>query len=241
MPSLAPHPIGAEVPTLFTDPRPFTYRDGELCCDNVPLAHLAKEHGSPLYIYSAAHIRHRFSLFNEAFSDQRHKVCFAVKANSSLAILRMLAKLGAGFDIVSGGELERVRLADESALKDVVFSGCGKQVWEIDAALEANILLFNVESEEELSLLEQRARNLGRRVRFALRVNPNVSASTHSYISTGLREHKFGVDIEKARDIYRAAGLSEWLDPAGVSVHIGSQILDVHAFSDAIRLVARLV
>ena len=158
-----------------------------------------RQHGTPLYVYSAEQIRHRFGLFQQAFAGRPFTVCYAVKANSALAILRMLAELGAGFDIVSGGELERVRRANKKALKRVVFSGVGKQVWEIDAALMAGILMFNVESEAELVLLAARAELLGIRARFALRVNPDVFADTHPYISTGLREHKFGIDIGLAR------------------------------------------
>jgi diaminopimelate decarboxylase len=164
-----------------------------------------------------------------------------VKANSALAILRLLAEMGAGFDIVSGGELERVRRADKKALKRVVFSGVGKQIWEIDAALLAGILMFNVESEAELALLASRAELLGMRARFALRVNPDVFAETHPYISTGLREHKFGIDIGLARGIYRKAAGSKWLDPVGVSVHIGSQIRAVEPFAAALARVVGLV
>jgi len=194
-----------------------------------------------LYVYSARQIRERLQLFQEAFSSTASTVCFAVKSNSSLAILRLLAQSGAGFDIVSGGELERVRRADKAALKRVVFSGAGKQVWEIDAALKAGILLFNVESEAELELLAQRAEAAGVRARFALRVNPDVFADTHPYISTGLREHKFGIDIGLARAIYRKAAKSKWLEPAGVSVHIGSQIRTVDPFAAAVKRVADLV
>jgi diaminopimelate decarboxylase len=221
--------------------RPFHYRGRVLQCDGVSLAVLAGQYGTPLYVYSAAQIRHRFSLFQETFAGRPLTVCYAVKANSALAILRMLAGLGAGFDIVSGGELERVRRADKAALKRVVFSGVGKQVWEIDAALKAGILLFNVESEAELALLALRAEALGIRARFALRVNPDVFADTHPYISTGLREHKFGIDIGLARGIYRKAKKSKWLDAAGVSVHIGSQIRAVEPFAAALARVASLV
>jgi diaminopimelate decarboxylase len=164
-----------------------------------------------------------------------------VKSNSALAILRLLAEAGAGFDIVSGGELERVRRANKASLKRVVFSGAGKQVWEIDAALRADILLFNVESEGELELLAERAQAAGVRARFALRVNPDVFADTHPYISTGLREHKFGIDIGLARAIYRKAAKSQWLDAAGVSVHIGSQIRAVEPFAAAVERVVALV
>ncbi len=227
------------------DARPFHYRNRGLQCDGVSLAALAEQHGTPLYVYSAEQVRHRFALFQRAFAGRPVTVCFAVKSNSSLAILRMLAGLGAGFDIVSGGELERVRRAcgreNKSALKGVVFSGVGKQVWEIDAALKAGILMFNVESEAELSLLAERAGALGIRARYALRVNPDVFAETHPYISTGLREHKFGIDIGAARAIYRKAQRSQWLDAAGVSVHIGSQIRAVEPFAAALGRVAGLV
>ena len=199
---------------------------------------MAEAHGTPLYVYSAEQIRYRFGLFQAAFAGREATVCYAVKANSSLAILRMLAELGAGFDIVSGGELERVRRADrKAALERVVFSGAGKQEWEIDAALKAGILMFNVESEAELGLLAARAEALGVRARFALRVNPDVFAETHPYISTGLGSHKFGVEIGLARAIYRRAARSKWLDAAGVSVHIGSQIRAVEPFAAALERV----
>ena len=225
--------------------RPFHYRGRLLCCDGVSLEDLATEYGTPLYVYSAEQIRYRFGLFQAAFAGREATVCYAVKANSSLAILRMLAELGAGFDIVSGGELERVRRAsgqkNKAALGRVVFSGAGKQEWEIDSALKAGILLFNVESEAELELLAARAEALGVRARFALRVNPDVFAETHPYISTGLGSHKFGVEIGKAREIYRRAARSKWLDAAGVSVHIGSQIRAVEPFRAALERVAGLV
>ena len=232
---------GKGAAALTVAARPFHYRGRGLRCDGVSLAELAETHGTPLYVYSAGQIRHRFGLFQEAFAGREATVCYAVKANSSLAILRLLAELGAGFDIVSGGELERVRRADKAALKRVVFSGAGKQVWEIDAALKAGILLFNVESEAELELLAERAEALGVRARFALRVNPDVFAETHPYISTGLGSHKFGVEIGLARAIYRRAARSHWLDAAGVSVHIGSQIRSVEPFAAALERVAGLV
>lgn len=221
--------------------RPFVYRNRTLHCDGVDLSALAAQQGTPLYVYSAHQISHRFQLFEAAFAGRAHTICYAVKANSSLAILRLLARQGAGFDIVSGGELERVRKADKAALGRVVFSGVGKQVWEIDAALKAEILLFNVESEAELSLLAERTEALGKRARFALRVNPDVFAETHPYISTGLSEHKFGIDIKAARAIYRKAAKSKWLDAAGVSVHIGSQIRKVDPFAAALARVTGLI
>ena len=225
----------------YLSPRPFSYRNRSLHCDEANLSTLAAEHGTPLYVYSAQQISHRFQLFEAAFANRPHTICYAVKANSSLAILRLLAKQGAGFDIVSGGELERVRKAHKPALKKIVFSGVGKQAWEIDAALQADILQFNVESEDELHLLAARAEALGKRARFALRVNPDVFAETHPYISTGLSEHKFGIDIKAARAIYRKAAKSKWLDPAGVSVHIGSQIRKVDPFAAALARVTSLI
>jgi diaminopimelate decarboxylase len=234
-----------KIATPSASPRPFVYRNRTLHCDKANLTALASEYGTPLYVYSAEQITHRLQLFEQAFTHgpeaRPHTVCYAVKANSSLAILRLLAEQGAGFDIVSGGELERVRQAHKPALKKVVFSGVGKQLWEIDAALRANILLFNVESEAELDLLAARAQTLGKVARFALRVNPDVFAETHPYISTGLSEHKFGIDIKAARAIYRAAKKSKWLDAAGVSVHIGSQIRKVEPFSAALTRVTSLI
>jgi len=227
--------------TDIVGPRPFHYSGRELYCDGVSLKALAEEFGTPLYVYSAQQIRHRFGLFQQALAGRDATACYAVKANSSLAILRLLAGLGAGFDIVSGGELERVRRADKTALKRVVFSGAGKQVWEIDAALKSGILIFNVESEAELKLLAERAEFLGIKARFALRVNPDVFAETHPYISTGLGSHKFGVEIGRARAIYRKTLGSKWLDAAGVSVHIGSQIRTVAPFSAALTRVLSLV
>jgi diaminopimelate decarboxylase len=221
--------------------RPFAYRNRTLHCDEASLSGLADQYGTPLYVYSARQISHRFQLFETAFANRPHTICYAVKANSSLAIMRLLAQKGAGFDIVSGGELERVRKAHKPALKKVVFSGVGKQIWEIDAALKANILLFNVESETELHLLAARAEALNVRARFALRVNPDVFAETHPYISTGLSEHKFGIDINAARAIYSKAAKSKWLDPAGVSVHIGSQIRKVDPFAAALTRVTSLI
>ena len=232
-----------KIDTPQQNPRPFAYRNRTLHCDGADLTTLAGKYGTPLYVYSAAQITERFQLFQRAFTHEArpHTICYAVKANSSLAILRLLATQGAGFDIVSGGELERVRKAHKPALKKVVFSGVGKQQWEIDAALRANILLFNVESEAELHLLAARAETLGKVARFALRVNPDVFAETHPYISTGLSEHKFGIDIKAARAIYRAAKKSKSLDPAGVSVHIGSQIRKVDPFAAALARVTSLI
>ena len=211
-----------------------------LFCDGVSLETLAKQYGTPLYVYSANQIIERLSLFQHALAGREHLVCYAVKANSSLAILKLLADHGAGFDVVSGGELERVIAAAPQAVGRVVFSGVGKTVPEIDRALAVGILEFNVESEAELRLLANRARKFKRRVRFALRVNPDVFAETHPYISTGLREHKFGIDIRKAAEIYRAAARNKWLEPHGISVHIGSQIRSAAPFGAAMERVNKL-
>ncbi len=224
--------------------RPFQYggaQSRDLLCDRVPLARLAKEYGTPLYVYSATTIRQRVRLFAEAFAGLRHTICYSVKANSNLSILRLLADLGTGFDIVSGGELERVRQAAKPSLRRVVFSGVGKTAPEIDTALAANILVFNVESAAELDLLEQRARHLGKRAPVALRVNPDVFAETHPYISTGMSEHKFGVEMRAANALYSQAARSKFLAPIGVSVHIGSQIRSAEPFGQALRRVGELV
>lgn len=186
-------------------------------------------------------MRERFRAFDAAFKTIPHTVCYSVKANSNLSILRLLSELGAGFDVVSGGELERVRRVDRGALANVVFSGVGKTVGEIDAAVRAGILLFNVESEGELDLLAVRAARLLKPARIALRVNPHVSAETHPYISTGLREHKFGVPIEDAPALYQRAAREKFLQVAGVSVHIGSQITTLEPFALTMERLAELV
>ncbi len=221
--------------------RPFAYRKRALHCDGVPLSVLAAEYGTPLYVYSEAHMLDRLRLFQEAFAAVPHTICYAVKANSSLAILKTLAEHGAGFDIVSGGELARVLKVAKPAARKTVFAGVGKQVPEIDAALKAKILLFNVESHQELDLIAARAEALGTPAPFSLRVNPDVFAETHPYISTGLSAHKFGIDIKAARALYRKAAKSKWLIPRGASVHIGSQIRAVDPFGAALARVRELV
>ena len=212
-----------------------------LHCGKVSLESLAKRHGTPLYVYSADQIIERLKLFQEALAGREHLICYAVKANSALAILKLLADHGAGFDIVSGGELERVLAAAPEAVGRVVFSGTGKTAAEIDRALTAGILEFHVESEAELELLATRAAKLKRKARFALRVNPDVFAETHPYISTGLREHKFGIDIKKALKIYKSAVGNRWIKPHGVSVHIGSQICSAAPFGEAMKRVRKLL
>jgi diaminopimelate decarboxylase len=212
-----------------------------LHCERVSLAKLANQFGTPLYVYSASAIRDRYAIFDRAFNGIPHTVCYSVKANSNLSILRLLAKAGCGFDVVSGGELERVLVADHKAAGKVVFSGVGKTAEEMNAALKAGILLFNVESESEMSVLAECAARLRRTAPMALRVNPDVAAETHPYISTGLHKHKFGVPIGEARSLYAKAAATGQLKVTGVSAHIGSQITDVGPFTEAMSRLADLV
>jgi diaminopimelate decarboxylase len=223
--------------------RPFRVTAGgsSLSCGSVLLPRVAKRYGTPLYVYSADKIAERAEMFITAFHPLRPLICYSVKANSALAILRLIDRQGGGFDIVSGGELERVLTLGKEAAQRVVFSGVGKTAAEMDLALRYGILIFNVESEAEIELLAQRAARQQVRARIALRVNPDVFAETHPYISTGLREHKFGIDIRKARGVYRGAAKSRYLDPCGVSVHIGSQIRSAEPFGAAISRVVDLV
>ncbi len=217
---------------------------GEWSCGSVSLTALAEEFGTPLYVYAADQIVQRVEFFRDAFRSQPHTLCYAVKANSSLALLRLLAQRGCGFDVVSGGELERVRVAtsgDAQVLRRVVFSGVGKTAQEMDAALRAGIGVFNVESEQELALLAARAEIFGAPAEFGLRVNPDVFAETHPYISTGLSAHKFGVSIAQARGIYAEAARSPWLKAVSVSVHIGSQIRQAEPFGAALSRVVALI
>lgn len=218
-------------------------RDGSLVLhsEEILLPKLAEKYGTPLYVYSARMIEERYRDFDGAFGDVPHTVCYSVKANSNLSILRMLARRGSGFDIVSGGELERVLAADRKAAKRIVFSGVGKTREELTAALKAGILLFNVESESELWALAECAGRLRKTAPLALRVNPDVAAETHPYISTGLHKHKFGIPIRDARALYAKASGTRYLKAKGVSVHIGSQITDAAPFGEAMARVADLV
>jgi diaminopimelate decarboxylase len=222
-------------------PPAFVYRGDVLHCERGPLPEMAEKYGTPLYVYSATAIRERYRAFERAFRGVPHTVCYSVKANSNLTLLKMLAKLGCGFDVVSGGELQRVLRAAKSAAKRVVFSGVGKTAAEMDAALRAGILMFNLESESELAALADRAARLKKKARVALRVNPDVPAETHPYISTGLHKHKFGVPVAAAPALYADAARQSWLEVAGVSVHIGSQITSVDPFGEAMQRVADLV
>jgi diaminopimelate decarboxylase len=222
-------------PVMSIRPPAFTYKNNALHCERIPVQKLAEKYGTPLYVYSASAIRERYRILDGAFRGVPHTICYSVKANSNLSVLRLLGRLGAGFDIVSGGELERVRAAQRSALKNVVFSGVGKTADELRSALRSRILLFNVESEGELELLGACAAELRRQANVALRVNPDVPAETHPYISTGLREHKFGVPMAAAPELYRRAASYKYLRVAGVSLHIGSQITDVAPFRLAVE------
>ena len=192
-------------------PPAFSYRkvkrsdsSSSLHCDDLSLANLADRFGTPLYVYSASAIRERMRAFDHAFRKVPHTVCYSVKANSNLSILRLLARMGCGFDVVSGGELERVLRVSQRAAKKVVFSGVGKTPDEMRAALKADVLLFNVESEAELYALAECAARAKKKARIALRVNPDVPAETHPYISTGLHQHKFGIPIDEARETIHA-------------------------------------
>ena len=219
------------------------YRDQTLYLEELPLADIARREGTPSYVYSRAAILDRFQAYQRAFGDVPHKVCYAVKANSNLSILRLLGEAGAGFDIVSGGELFRALNAGADP-GTIIFSGVGKTSQEIDYALEHHIKSFNCESEPELALIDSLAARRGIQARVALRVNPDVDAATHPYISTGLRDHKFGIDIVDAEAIYERARALPNLSLEGVSCHIGSQITDIapmlEVFDKMIALATRL-
>ena len=214
----------------------FEYRNGEMFAEAVPLKQIAREVGTPAYVYSLATLKRHFKVFNEAFAGVRHIVCFSVKANSNLALLRAFAKEGSGFDIVSGGELFRV-LKVGADPKKIVFSGVGKKKEEIEYALNSGILIFNVESEQELLVLNEIASAIGKRAPISLRVNPDVDAQTHPYISTGMKKAKFGVDIKKSLDTYRKAISLKNVEVVGVDCHIGSQLTLITPFVDALAKV----
>jgi diaminopimelate decarboxylase len=216
------------------------YRDGALYLEQVALSEVAARAATPVYVYSSADILKNFRAYDAAFGDAPHSVCYAVKANSNLAILRLLAEAGAGFDIVSGGELHRVLKAGGDAAK-VVFSGVGKTAAEIEQALDAGIFLFNAESEPELALIDALAHRRGVKARVAVRVNPDVDAATHAYISTGRLAHKFGIDIGEAEAVYERARELKNLSIEGVSCHIGSQLLDFAPLIEALDRVLGLI
>ncbi len=218
----------------------FEYRNGELYAEDVPLREIAERHGTPCYVYSRATLERHWHAFDQAFAGHPHLVCFAVKANSNLAVLQTLARLGSGFDIVSGGELERVIAAGGDPGK-VLFSGVGKTADEMRRALTLGIRCFNVESEAELERLDRIAGECGRQAPVALRVNPDVDAGTHPYISTGLKENKFGIEIGEALRIYRRAQAMPNIRITGIDCHIGSQLTELAPFLDALDRVLALV
>ena len=218
----------------------FNYNENQLCAEECSVAELAKTHGTPLYIYSRATIERHWHAFDQAAGDRPHLVCYAVKANSNLAVLNVMARLGSGFDIVSKGELARVLQAGGDASK-VVFSGVGKKSAEIAYALEQGIHCFNVESEAELDRIQAVAKQLNQKAPISLRVNPDVDAGTHPYISTGLKENKFGVSIDDAYKIYAKAAAYSHIDVKGIDSHIGSQLTEIKPFLDALDRVLLLV
>ncbi|MEN9896409.1 MAG: diaminopimelate decarboxylase [Pseudomonadota bacterium] len=218
----------------------FTYRDNQLFAENVAIDAIVKQHGSPCYIYSRATLERHWNAFNDAFGSQAHLICYAVKANSNLGVLNVLARLGSGFDIVSIGELERVLQAGGEA-KKVVFSGVGKREDEIRAALKMGIRCFNIEVLGELERINEVAGELGMKAPVSFRVNPDVDAQTHPYISTGLKENKFGIAIEDALEAYQTAAALPNIDVVGVDCHIGSQLTQTRPFLDALDKVLLLI
>lgn len=218
----------------------FEYKQGKLYCEDVAVETLAEVYGTPLFIYSRATLERHWHAFDNALAGHDHLVCYAVKANSSLAVLNLLARLGSGFDIVSGGELQRVLQAGGEASR-IVFSGVGKQADEIEAALSADILCFNVESEQELDRIDEIAGAMGKRARVSFRVNPDVDARTHPYISTGLKDNKFGVAFGDAEAVYlKAFGLAN-IEIIGMDCHIGSQLTDMAPYIDAFDRLLELI
>lgn len=217
----------------------FEYRNGELCAEQVSLHDIATQYGTPCYVYSRATLERHWHAFDDAFGSHPHLVCFAVKANSNIGVLNLLARLGSGFDIVSVGELERVLAAGGDPGK-VLFSGVGKRRDEMRRALEVGIRCFNVESAQELERLNEVAGEVGRPAPVSLRVNPDVDARTHPYISTGLKENKFGVAIDEALALYRRAVELPNLDVSGIDCHIGSQLTETAPFLDALERVLAL-
>lgn len=232
----APFPA---LPELAGQPY-FQYRNNVLYAEDVPLDHLAGQLGTPLYVYSRAALKAAWGSYRSAIGQRPVLVCYGMKANSTLAVLKEFARLGAGFDIVSGGELKRALAAGADPSK-IVFSGVGKQAWEMRDALAAKVKCFNVESEAELHRLSEVAQDTGVRAPVSLRVNPDVDAQTHPYISTGLKENKFGIAIESALDAYRTAQSLPGLDIVGVDCHIGSQLTDISPYFDALEKLLDLI
>jgi diaminopimelate decarboxylase len=218
----------------------FESQKGILHCESCSLKQLAKEVGTPLYVYSRSALVENFKQFDSAFADIPHLVCFAVKANSNLSLLKLFRDLGAGYDIVSGGELFRVRQVGVDPQK-VVFSGVGKKNAEIDYALNSNILLFNVESKAELDAIEARGKVLNLKARVSFRVNPDIDPETHPHISTGLQHHKFGIGMDEALPLYQQAASLSQVEPVGISCHIGSQVTSLKPFVESTERVLKLV
>lgn len=218
----------------------FTHQNGELYAEQVSLADIAKRYGTPTYVYSRAYLEQQFLSYQSALAGREHLICYAVKANSNIAVLNVLARLGAGFDIVSVGELERVLAAGGDPAK-TVFSGVAKTAEEIQRALDVGIHCFNVESTAELERINQIAGKQGKTAPISIRVNPDVDANTHPYISTGLKENKFGIDIQQAVAVYQQAAAMNHIDVKGIDCHIGSQLTDVSPFLDALDRVLALV
>lgn len=217
----------------------FNYRAGRLHAEQVDLQEIAERFGTPCYVYSRATLERHWRAFDEAFGAHPHLICYAVKANSNLALLNVLARLGSGFDIVSVGELERVLAAGGEAAR-IIFSGVGKQSAEIERALEAGILCFNVESTGELESISRIADRRGQTARVSVRVNPDVDARTHPYISTGLKDNKFGIDINEVEAVYRRARELPHVEVTGIDCHIGSQLTQLEPFIDALDRVLQL-
>ena len=218
----------------------FAHIDGALHCEQVSLETIASRHGTPTYVYSHQTIQNAFLSYQQALEGRAHLICYAVKANSNLAVLNMLTQLGSGFDVVSLGELERVIAAGGDPAK-IVFSGVGKTAPEMRRGLELGIKCFNIESEAELHVLAEIAGDAGAIAPISIRVNPDVDAGTHPYISTGLRENKFGVDVDTARRLYRQADAMNSLEPVGIDCHIGSQIVDIQPFIASLDCLLRLI
>jgi diaminopimelate decarboxylase len=218
----------------------FHYKKNELFCEDVPIRGVVEEWGTPCYIYSHSTLSHHFHTFDSAFQEHPHLVCFSVKANSTMALLRMFINEGGGADVVSGGELFRVLRAGVSPDR-VVYSGVGKTEDEISFALEAGILMFNIESPQELQVINEQAKILNVKAPIAFRVNPDIDPKTHPYISTGLKENKFGIDLRRSLEEYRFARSLEHIEIIGIDCHIGSQITEIGPFVDAVRKIKELV
>jgi diaminopimelate decarboxylase len=218
----------------------FRYFKDDLYCEDVPIRKICEEFGTPAFVYSKATLQRHFEVFSAPFKGFKHLTCFSVKACSNLAVIKLFADMGSGVDIVSGGELFRSLKAGVDPSK-IVYSGVGKKIPEIDEALAANILLFNVESEEELSVLDRRARAMGKKASVAIRINPDVDAKTHPHITTGLRENKFGIDMAAAPEIYRIAKAKPGVDPVGVDCHIGSQLTELSPILEAVTRLKKLI